>query len=795
MIAEREHAMRRLLLSVAALAGALALSAAAAAEVPTNVWTPLGDGTFALPEKGYPNLTGPAFCWVPDRDFGLVAPILSETEAKSGPGLRRISFDDPKWTAVAAKGSDSLWPDTWDSPKAYCYLPGLKKVLVVKQEWWYSRKRQPVAGWLIDPADGSWEPMSDPTSMSDRSKDFEPVPGRDGLRLPIWGAVVFDAHNREAVSFGGGGVWGRVGKEKEKVAAGDWIFDEAAKRIRRLTDDDKGKVTEARKWYPGHCGTWLFAEADKKWRPLERPLGEQPSGRILPGMAYDAGEKKIVLFGGDDLARCFGDTWVYDCVKRSWSRVGTKSAPTARSAHAMVYVPDQNVILMAGGYAGGWRPLKDVWIFETAKGQWTRLGLDLPAAAGQASADYDAKRKVVVLAAYPGTRGNKKVPVYTLKLDAASAPKASPEAADQVKDWHCKAWNWGSLLPDEWEDGANKPGDPNAGKAALAALPANTWTDPKPPVLVPMRGWGSYVYDIRSHKGFAWGGGHSTYPGAEISEYDVLTNRWRSMAQPTNYNPIWLHGMVAGPPGLSFGGWSLLPSHARKSYGVDPVSGMVVTYAGDIYDPKHHGVTMHIGDFPMDWGGPAYQVAYVTAGHGLYGFAAERSSKGTGWLCRADVAAGRWEVVDKAGPAGHNEHDFLVWDSERDRLLYFRRDKAALWTFDFKSKQWAEEAPSGKAPPQALGDGTYIPEMDAVLLVFGSGQEAMYFYKCGEKKWYTAPYQGAAAARGNSTGRDLSPIYDPELKVVARFFENDSKWMGVRIMRLDPAGLKLAPVE
>ena len=55
------------------------------------------------------------------------------------------------------------------------------------------------------------------------------------------------------------------------------------------------------------------------------------------------------------------------------------------------------------------------------------------------------------------------------------------------------------------------------------------------------------------------------------------------MADPTTYNPIWLHGMVGGPPGVCFGGWSLLPSHARKSYGVDPLSDTVVNFVGDVF--------------------------------------------------------------------------------------------------------------------------------------------------------------------------------------------------------------------
>ena len=481
--------------AAAVLAAIAALAAVSpAAEPPANTWTPLGDGAFTLPEKGYPNMTGPALCWIADRDMGLVAPVLTESEGRDGPGYRKISAEDPKWTFVPGKTPAGLVPDMWDSPKSYVYLPGLKKVLFVKQEWWYSSKKQPAAGWLLDPADASWEPISDSLSMSDKSADFNPAPGRDGCRLPIWGAVCYDALNKEAVSFGGGGVWGRVGKEKEPVKPGDWIFDEVAKRVRRLLPDEKG-ITEARRWFPGHCGTWVFPEAEKKWKAIEQPLGRQPSGRILPGMAYDADEKKIVLFGGDDLARCLGDTWVYDCQTRTWNEAKPKVAPTARAGHAMVCVPGQKAILLAGGYAAGWVPLKDVWAYETAKGEWTRLGLDLPAPAGHAAADYDPKRKLVIMAVYPGTRGNRKVPVYTLRLDLASAAKAQPEPVDSKTAYHCKGRAWASDLPDEWLTGAGVPDKPEDVLARIKALPANTWKDMNPPKKARERTWGIYIYD------------------------------------------------------------------------------------------------------------------------------------------------------------------------------------------------------------------------------------------------------------------------------------------------------------
>ncbi|PCJ58635.1 MAG: hypothetical protein COA79_12815 [Planctomycetota bacterium] len=769
-----------------------------------NQWRKLNSGKVTkMDSLSKKDKYGPKMLWVQHIKSGVIVTVALRVD--------KFSIDTGDWNVIHGTSTDNSHPDKWVSPASVCYLPNLKKILTMQQQKQYGQKF-PIYGWLIDPTTNSWEQIRTPVSMSDKSADFEPGGGKDGRLMPIWGSLCYDAYNKEAVSFGGGGVWGRVDKVKSKVVPGDWIYDEAIKRCRRLTEEDKGKVNQARRWFPGHCGTWTFSEEEKMWKSIEQAMHAQPSGRILPGMVYDSKGKKIFLFGGDDLAKCNNDTWVYDCKTRSWSELKPAINPRARAGQAMVYIPEANAILMAGGYSGGWQALGDVWLYKIDKNEWICLGdyrvkgkgrstkytpegLVLPFRANYCSGFWVQEMKEVVLACYSKRYRKKPVPVISMKFDINKIVEIKPTQFDPMLAYHCKAYvkqNWKSLLPDEWESGDRKPGERSKGRAELTKLPANRWVKRKPPAIVPPRGWGSFIYDIKSHKGFAWGGGHGAYPGSEISEYDVITDRWRSMAQPTNYLPKWLFGMAGGPPGLSFGGWSLLPNHARKSYGFDPISNTVITYAGDIYDPKHHSINTHIGDLPMHGRGQSYQESYVTASHGLYAFVSEHSKTPRGWLCRANVAAGKWDVVDKTGPTGHTEYDFLVFDSKRDRLIHFRRKGGVLNTFDFKSKVWAKESPVGNSPSLTLGDAAYIPEMDAVLLIFGKGDETMYFYKCKERKWYTAPYKGDKAARGNYTSKNNSPIYDPELKIIVRIY-NDSRSVGVNLMRLVPASLTLTP--
>jgi hypothetical protein len=42
------------------------------------------------------------------------------------------------------------------------------------------------------------------------------------------------------------------------------------------------------------------------------PGAAGPRRRSVPGMAYDAARREVVLFGGTDGARFIGDTWAWD---------------------------------------------------------------------------------------------------------------------------------------------------------------------------------------------------------------------------------------------------------------------------------------------------------------------------------------------------------------------------------------------------------------------------------------------------------------------------------------------------
>jgi len=768
----------------------------------TNKLTPVYDGPPGI------IAVQARFMWLPDMKRGFIWPNYDYgTRAYTHAMHAKLHLYDPaegKWSEVA-----STFPQDWLAgrgtiAKSSVYLPGLKRVLFL---WGGSSRkaRKSCRSWLLDPKAATWEPLPKQPRMCDVSTDFQPANGADGSSVPLLGTLVYDGHNQEAVSIGGGGTWGRVGKQKEPVEVGDWIYDESTrpKRVRRLTSKDldkdaKLKITEARKWYPANCGTWTFSEKERKWHPIEQPLREQPPGRVLCDAAYVADAKKIVMFGGEDFQRCLRDTWIYDCATRTWGQARPKFSPSARACHAMVYVPDQKMVLLAGGYGPGWGPLKDVWVYNLGKNEWNKLTLDLPVSARYLSADYERESKTVLISlSSPRWGKNKTTTILGLKLSLKEAPFASsPKPVDPKLEYHCKHKVWPAPLPEEWDSPKNKPGDPEAGRKELAALPANTWVHRVPPMKVRARQWGKYIYDRRTHRAYAWGGGHYGYIGAEMSEYDLLTNRWRSMNDPVNYKLVWRHPAAGGFPGVSFQGWRLMGTHARKTYHVDPLSNSVITVHGDVYDIKERRFVLNTGWRPGGWGASG-QHADVTTPHGLYTFAVDRSTR-KGGLRKANVAAGKWDLIATGGPNRHHEYDTLCYDAKRDRIIHTQSKGAVLSVFDFRTKKWSVETPEGAAPTAVLGDCCYVDDLDAMMWVFGGSYRKpapkMYFYKLEEKKWYTAPYKGKVVGwYGNLNN---SPCYDPKLKLCVRLTHYDrNRFVEVVVMRLDPKTLDLKPFE
>src|SRR5262249_15461936 len=121
-----------------------------------------------------------------------------------------------------------------------------------------------------------------------------------------------------------------------------------------------------------------------------------PSPRTGAGMAYDAAQGQMVLFGGRTYAgRLFSDTWTWNGA--GWTKRSVAHSPPPRSAMGMAYDAARQEIVMFGGWGKiGRRRLNDTWTWDG--NDWTvHHPVHRPPPRGDMGMAYDAADAEVVM--------------------------------------------------------------------------------------------------------------------------------------------------------------------------------------------------------------------------------------------------------------------------------------------------------------------------------------------------------------------------------------------------------------
>ncbi|MCA8954957.1 MAG: FG-GAP repeat protein, partial [Planctomycetes bacterium] len=133
--------------------------------------------------------------------------------------------------------------------------------------------------------------------------------------------------------------------------------------------------------------TWQYK--DGVWTKLAPTTS--PSARKYAAMAYDAGRGEIILFGGGN-----SETWRF--ANNNWTKLAPSTVPQGRSQHAMCYHAANGTIIMVGGNLLGAGQPTGHWQWNGSN--WTyiqpNLGSWFEATLG-ATLVYDATRKTTIL--------------------------------------------------------------------------------------------------------------------------------------------------------------------------------------------------------------------------------------------------------------------------------------------------------------------------------------------------------------------------------------------------------------
>lgn len=140
--------------------------------------------------------------------------------------------------------------------------------------------------------------------------------------------------------------------------------------------------------------TWRFAAG--VWSPISPANGTKPSARQSSSIAYDSGDREVVLFGGFKvtLLTASNDTWAYRAGQ--WTKLATPGlVPKAREQAAFEYIVPLNRTLLFGGDSVI-AVLGDLW--EFGNGRWTPLSkAPLPSARTETALVWDAADRYAVL--------------------------------------------------------------------------------------------------------------------------------------------------------------------------------------------------------------------------------------------------------------------------------------------------------------------------------------------------------------------------------------------------------------
>ena len=158
---------------------------------------------------------------------------------------------------------------------------------------------------------------------------------------------------------------------------------------------------------PNLGDTWTFDGSSATW--TQQLPSTAPSERAGPGMAYDAATRTVVLFGGrNDIAQVqFQDTWIWDGT--TWKQEFPKVSPPGRSLDGggMAYDNATATVVLFGGSGGNGAAFGDTWVWNGVRKTWTQQfpSVSPPARAGHTMA-YDAATRTVVVFGGSDSAGN-----------------------------------------------------------------------------------------------------------------------------------------------------------------------------------------------------------------------------------------------------------------------------------------------------------------------------------------------------------------------------------------------------
>jgi hypothetical protein len=463
--------------------------------------------------------------------------------------------------------------------------------------------------------------------------------------------------------------------------------------------------------------TWVLSLIGSgAWAPLAT-VGGPPSARVSHTAIFDGGGRMYV-FGGDDGAPK-NDVWRLTLPSATWSLVTTSGGPpAARYAHAAIYDAANARMVIHGGNSSH---LSDVWALSLTTFAWSPITMFPSPHAGSPlgrfyhAAVYDAVNQRMLM--YGGSEASILGDTWSLPLTGPATWKAlsptiryaSHAAFDPSRNRFMVYGGInqsGLVLEDLWAYDFH-----------------GFWTQivpagPNPPP----RFLASWIYD-RTNDRFVLFGGFGAAIYNDVWSFSPATNTWTQLA-PGGAIPPARYGHTAvydqdGARMLVFGG-----------------TDNVVLLGADVWSLRLNGPpfwtqTSAVGPAPREghaavwdpvfWGDPSAGDMVMTGGNGL----------ADTWIWTGQPAPA-WTPWGASNP-GDRFYPTAAYDQQRDRMLLFGGSSSGavqqdVWELPFFGpKLWTQNFPAGVSPqPRQFAAGAYALGPQKMLVLGGRGNGIVF---------------------------------------------------------------------
>jgi len=118
--------------------------------------------------------------------------------------------------------------------------------------------------------------------------------------------------------------------------------------------------------------TWAYNYSSNEWVELNPTV--RPPPRFNPGVAYIPDRQAILIFGGHKSPeRNLGDTWLFDVKTDTWMKLEPSNNPTPRSNVGMAYDAENRRVILFGGSSNSEYPTSDTWAYDFESNTWTEM--------------------------------------------------------------------------------------------------------------------------------------------------------------------------------------------------------------------------------------------------------------------------------------------------------------------------------------------------------------------------------------------------------------------------------------